>query len=119
MKRLSWVPITNYESPPVSSQPAGVHAYRTIAYEIAEALDWTVPDWVVVPVSRGDGLSGLWAGFAELVELGWTTRVPRMLAVERYPSLTRALADGLDQPDTQRVNDAVRAASIGDRKGPR
>jgi len=72
-EQLGWYPLTNYLHPPVASHPAGVHAYRTIAYEIAEELGWQVPDWMVVPISRGDGLFGLWSGFVELTELGWTT----------------------------------------------
>jgi threonine synthase len=113
VERLGWFPITNYLTPPVSSHPVGVHAYRTIAYEIAESLGWAAPDWVVVPVSRGDGLFGVWAGFVEMAELEWTDGVPKMLAVERYPSLTDALARGLEQPVAMEV-EAVRAASIGD-----
>jgi threonine synthase len=116
VERLGWYPLTNYVSPPVSSNVFGVHAYRTVAYEIAAALDWSVPDWVVVPVSRGDGLYGVWAGFAELARRGWTTRVPRMLAVERFPSLTRALADGAEQPSAVAGDEPVAAGSIGDRR---
>ncbi|MCI0687284.1 MAG: pyridoxal-phosphate dependent enzyme [Sporichthyaceae bacterium] len=116
VERLGWHPLTNYLDPPVASHPAGVHAYRTIAYEIAESLDWRVPDWVVVPVSRGDGLYGVWAGFVELAELGWTDAVPRMLAVERFPSLSAALADGLAQPARVDYDGQVQARSIGDRK---
>lgn len=114
VKHLGWFPATNLVSPPVASHPAGVHAYRTIAYEIAESLGWEVPDWVVVPVSRGDGLFGVWAGFAELVELGWTEAVPRMLAVVRFPSLVEALAEGLDQPRPSAIDGLVKARSIGD-----
>ncbi len=114
--RLGWFPVTNYSNPPVASHPVGVHAYRTIAYEIAEALDWQVPDWVVLPVSRGDGLFGVWSGFAELAELGRTSGVPRMLAVERFPSLTDALAEGVDQPRAVPGGGPVDAGSIGDRR---
>lgn len=115
VERLGWYPLTNYLLPPVASHPAGVHAYRTIAYELAESLGWQVPDWVVVPVSRGDGLVGLWAGFEELRELGWTEAVPRMLAVERFPSLTGALRRGLEQPERVADDGATQARSIGDR----
>jgi threonine synthase len=59
VERLGWFPVTNYSSPPVASSPAGVQAYRTIAFEIAESLGWAMPDWVVVPISRGDGLFGI------------------------------------------------------------
>ena len=76
-----------------------------------------MPDWVVVPVSRGDGPFGIWAGFVELAELGWTTTVPRMLAVERFPSLTDALARGLDQPARVDIDEPVAATSISDPQG--
>lgn len=114
VEQLGWFPITNYSLPPVASTPAGVQAYRTIAFEIAEALGWTVPDWVVVPVSRGDGLFGIWSGFAEMAELGWTDAVPRMLAVARFPSLTDALALGVDQPPAVEVDGSVATLSISD-----
>jgi threonine synthase len=114
VEELGWFPVTNYTRPPVASHPSGVLAYRTMAFEIAESLAWAVPDWVVVPVSRGDGLFGLWSGFVELAELGWTGSVPRMLAVERFPSLTDALARGFEQPEPVAVEGPVRARSIGD-----
>ena len=98
VREQDWYPVSNYHTPPVSSQPIGVRAYRTIAYEIAEQfayeiaeqLEWSVPDWVVVPVSRGDALCAMVAGFDELRRLGWTSHVPRMLAVVRFfPACTR------------------------------
>lgn len=116
-ERLGWFPVTNYSRPPVASHPAGLLAYRTVAFEIAETLGWAVPDWVVVPVSRGDGLYGLWSGFVELADLGWTERVPRMLAVERFPSLTDALRQGLEQPGVAEARYPVRAVSIADPQG--
>jgi len=117
VEQLGWFPVTNYLTPPVASHPVGVQAYRTIAFEIAESLDWAVPDWVVVPVSRGDGLFGIWSGFVELAELGWISKVPRMMAVERHPSLTDALARHLEQPEFVRVDGQVKARSISDPQG--
>lgn len=117
VERLGWFPVTNHSRPPVASHPAGLLAYRTIAFEVAEALDWSVPDWVVVPVSRGDGLYGVWSGFVELARLGWTSRVPRMLAVERFPSLSGALRDRLAQPRAAHARYPVRAVSIADPQG--
>jgi threonine synthase len=113
-EELGWFPITNYTRPPVASHPSGLLAYRTIAFEIAESLTWEVPDWVILPVSRGDGLFGIWSGFVELAELGWTRSVPRMLAVERLPSLTDALTRGLEQPELVAAEGPARARSISD-----
>lgn len=97
---LGWYPLTNYVSPPVGSNWYGIEGYKSIAYEIAASLDWNAPDWVAIPTSRGDGLCGIWRGFVELHELGIIPTLPRMAAVERFPSLSIALADGLDELPT-------------------
>ncbi|WP_449066868.1 threonine synthase [Pandoraea pneumonica] len=59
---------------------------KTCAFEIAEAFEWDVPDWVVVPTGDGNILSGVAAGFLELHALGITKRVPRLLAAQASSS---------------------------------
>jgi threonine synthase len=59
---------------------------KTCAFEIAEQLGWAVPDWVVVPTGDGNILSGIAAGFQELADLGWTSRVPRLVAAQAVTS---------------------------------
>ncbi|WP_251344028.1 pyridoxal-phosphate dependent enzyme [Haloplanus halophilus] len=56
--------------------------YRTLAYEVAGARDWTAPDAVVVAVGTGETLVGIERGFRDLMELGLTDRVPRVHAVQ-------------------------------------
>jgi threonine synthase len=55
---------------------------KTLAYEVAAARDWTVPDAVVVGVGSGELLVGVERGFRDLLELGLTDRVPRCYAVQ-------------------------------------
>lgn len=55
---------------------------RTLAYEIAEQLDWHVPDHIVFPVGGGGLIGGTWKGFEELVRLGWIERVPSLHCVQ-------------------------------------
>ncbi|WP_150599286.1 threonine synthase [Pandoraea fibrosis] len=55
---------------------------KTCAFEMAEAFDWRVPDWVVVPTGDGNILSGIAAGFLDLYALGITSAVPRLLAAQ-------------------------------------
>jgi len=55
---------------------------KTTAFEIAEQLDWDVPDYVVVPAGTGTNLFGIWKGFDELAQLGFTGRAPRIVAVQ-------------------------------------
>lgn len=86
-----WFPLTNHLVPPVGSNPFGVEGYKTIAYEIAEALG-AAPDAVLVPTARGDLIWGIGAGFRELAAEGVIIGAPRLIAVEPIPRLTRVLA---------------------------
>ena len=51
--------------------------------ELAEQLDWDVPDLIFYPTGGGTGLIGMWKAFQELEELGWISKKkPRMIAVQ-------------------------------------
>jgi threonine synthase len=115
VERYGWYPASNYLDPPVGSNPYGVEAYKTIAFEIAEALGWEPPAHVVYPVCYGDGLWGGVKGFEELRRLGWTTRVPAIHAGEVWGSLTHALEDGLDTVEAMPGGSTV-GISIGARQ---
>ena len=65
---------------------------KTCAFEIAEQRGWRVPDWVFVPVGDGNILSGVWKGFVELHQAGFTDRVPRLAAVQAERSNAIQLA---------------------------
>jgi threonine synthase len=86
-----WEPLSGYCDPPIGSNPFGVDGYKTIAYEIVEDLA-AVPDVVVVPAAYGDGLAGIVRGFEDLVTLGVTDRLPRMVAVDPLGAYKAALA---------------------------
>ena len=86
VRELGWFPTSPFFGPAVGSNPLGIEGYKTIAYEIAEALDWRVPEWCVLPVCYGDALIGMWKGFQEMLSWGWIDRVPRMVAAEIYGS---------------------------------
>jgi threonine synthase len=62
--------------------PFTTEGKKTAALEIAEQLDWEVPDDVVVAVGDGNILTGLHRGFVDLRELGWTDRIPRLIGVQ-------------------------------------
>jgi threonine synthase len=61
-----------------------VEGKKTLAYELAEQLDWQVPDWIVCPTGGGTGLVALWKGFAEMAALGWIDpiRRPHLVCVQ-------------------------------------
>ncbi|ANI21637.1 hypothetical protein AB870_13900 [Pandoraea faecigallinarum] len=68
------------------SNPFTREGKKTCAFEIAEAFDWRVPDWVIVPTGDGNILSGIAAGFLDLFALGVTSAVPRLLAAQAVGS---------------------------------
>ncbi len=95
VRTYGWFPTSPFFGP-VGSNPYGIDGYKTLAYEIAEAFDWNVPDVCVLPVCYGDALVGMWRGFEDMIAFGWTGAMPRMIGAEVYGSLTTALAAGSD-----------------------
>ena len=78
--------------------PLFIEGLKTLAFELAEQLDWTAPDAVVCPVGAGSILLGLHRGFVDLQRAGLVNRLPRLIAVqaERVSPLFQAFHAGLD-----------------------
>lgn len=78
--------------------PYLVEGKKTLAFEVAEQLQWHVPDRVVVSVGDGCIISGVYKGFKDLLALGWTERLPRMVAVQAAGAspVVRAFSEGTE-----------------------
>jgi threonine synthase len=64
-------------------EPYRVEGKKTMGYEIAEQLNWHLPDVIIYPTGGGTGLIGMWKAFGELEELGWIAdQRPRMVSVQ-------------------------------------
>ena len=64
-------------------EPYRVEGKKTLGYEIAEQLAWTLPDVIICPTGGGTGLVGMWKAFDELQQLGWIgEKRPRMISVQ-------------------------------------
>lgn len=64
-------------------EPYRIEGKKTMGYEIAEQLAWSLPDVIVYPTGGGVGLIGLYKAFQELQDLGWVTGpMPRLVAVQ-------------------------------------
>lgn len=55
---------------------------KTLAYEIAEATDFKVPDVVVAPVAVGETFIATYRGFREMAALGWIEKIPLMVGAQ-------------------------------------
>ncbi len=80
VREHAWYPASNFTGIPTNSA-YGHEGYKTIAFELHEQLGG-IPDVVALPVGYGEGLYGIWKGFAELVTLGRAGATPRILAAE-------------------------------------
>jgi threonine synthase len=47
-------------------EPYRVEGKKTMGYELAEQLDWTLPDVIIYPTGGGTGLIGMWKAFHEM-----------------------------------------------------
>src|SRR6266550_4275406 len=64
-------------------EPYRVEGKKTLGYELAEQLNWKLPDTIIYPTGGGTGLIGMWKAFDELEVLGWIgQKRPRMFAVQ-------------------------------------
>jgi threonine synthase len=64
-------------------EPYRVEGKKTLGYELAEQLAWTLPDVILYPTGGGTGLIGMWKAFDEMEALGWIGPArPRMFSVQ-------------------------------------
>jgi threonine synthase len=64
-------------------EPYRIEGKKTMGYELAEQLDWELPDVIFYPTGGGVGLIGMWKAFAEMEALGWIgSKRPKMIAVQ-------------------------------------
>jgi threonine synthase len=65
-------------------EPYRIEGKKTMGYELAEQMDWTLPDWIIYPTGGGTGMVGMWKAFAEMSALGWidTAFRPHMVTVQ-------------------------------------
>ncbi len=64
-------------------EPFRVEGKKTMGYEVAEQLNWKLPQGIIYPTGGGVGLIGMWKAFDEMEELGWIgSERPKMISVQ-------------------------------------
>lgn len=64
-------------------EPYRVEGKKTMGFEIAEQLNWTLPEFIIYPTGGGTGIVGIWKALHELKELGWIKGpMPKMICVQ-------------------------------------
>jgi threonine synthase len=79
-------------------EPYRIEGKKTMGYELAEQMEWTLPDWIIYPTGGGTGMVGMWKAFDELERIGWLEprRRPKMVSVqaEHCAPIVRAFEQG-------------------------
>jgi threonine synthase len=95
-------------------EPYRVEGKKTLGYEVAEQLNWELPDVIIYPTGGGTGLIGMWKAFAEMEQMGWIgSKRPRMVTVQAAgcAPIVRALEEGKCFAD-EFPNDATTASGL-------
>src|SRR5688500_3267219 len=83
-------------------EPYRVEGKKILGYELAEQMDWQLPDVIIYPTGGGTGLIGMWKAFDEMEQLGWIgPKRPRMVTVQASgcAPIVRAFQDGTRHAD--------------------
>jgi threonine synthase len=103
-------------------EPYRLEGKKTMGYELAEQMDWTLPDVIVYPTGGGTGLIGMWKAFDEMEALGWIgPERPRMVTVQAAgcAPMVRAFKEGKEFAEpwqgARTIADGLRVpAAVGD-----
>jgi threonine synthase len=78
-ERMGWFDLSTLK------EPYRLEGKKTMGLEIAEQMNWALPDVIFYPTGGGTGLIGMWKAFQELKELGWlkdNIRFPRLISCQ-------------------------------------
>ncbi len=83
-------------------EPYRAEGKKTMGYEIAEQLNWELPDAILYPTGGGTGIVGMWKAFDEMEQLGWVgSKRPKMISVqaEGCAPIVKAFREGKRHAD--------------------
>jgi threonine synthase len=103
-------------------EPYRIEGKKTMGYEVAEQMGWTLPDVIIYPTGGGTGLVGMWKAFDEMEQMGLIgSQRPRMVSVQSTgcAPIVRAYEQGVEFAElwqgAKTVADGLRVpVAIGD-----
>jgi threonine synthase len=103
-------------------EPYRVEGKKTMGYEVAEQMGWSLPDVIIYPTGGGTGMVGMWKAFDEMEQMGLIgAKRPRMVTVqaETCAPLVRAFQEGTEHaelwPGARTIADGLRVpVAVGD-----
>ena len=102
----------------INMRPYYVEGSKTLAYEVAEQLNWEVPDNLIIPVGSGAMLNAICKGFEELHELGLVDSLENLKITAAQPHGCAPVVDAfkkkIDVVPVERPKTIAKSLAIGD-----
>jgi len=94
-----------------------IEGQKTVGIEIVRQFDWSVPDWIIIPVGNLGNISALYKGFKLMMDLGLINRMPRLVAAQAAQAnpFYEAFKQGFKEKVSKTAGDTLASAiRIGD-----
>ena len=99
-----------------SINPFRIEGQKTIIWELLQDLEWSAPDWIVVPAGNLGNTSAFGKALREAKEYGWIDRIPRLAAIQARGAnpFFRSFADAFATRHRVESETIASAIRIGD-----
>lgn len=89
-----------------------IEGQKTVAIEIVQQFDWTVPEWIILPSGNLGNAYALYAGFKMMKDLGLTSRFPRLCVAqaEHANPMYKAWSEGRREVTPQKARETLASA---------
>ena len=103
----------------INMRPYYVEGSKTLAYEVAEQLDWKVPDYLIIPVGSGAMLNAICKGFEELTNIGILDDISNLKIIAAQPDGCSPIVDAFKSHSdevlpVEQPNTIAKSLAIGD-----
>ncbi|HZA08171.1 MAG TPA: threonine synthase [Nitrososphaeraceae archaeon] len=103
----------------INMRPYYVEGSKTLAFEVAEQMNWRVPDNLIIPVGSGAMLNAICKGFEELESLGFIDNVANMKIIAAQPDGCAPVVDAFKRKNNdvipvERPETIAKSLAIGD-----
>jgi threonine synthase len=103
----------------INMRPYYVEGSKTLAFEVAEQMNWQVPDNLIIPVGSGAMLNAICKGFEELERLGFIDNMANLKITAAQPHGCAPVVDAFkrksnDVIPVERPETIAKSLAIGD-----
>jgi threonine synthase len=103
----------------INMRPYYVEGSKTLAYEVAEQMNWQIPDNLIIPVGSGAMLNAICKGFEELHKLGLIDSIANLKITAAQPHGCAPIVDAFKRKSdeivpVERPETIAKSLAIGD-----